>query len=325
MKFRAATLADAPTLAELNRQLIRDEGHRNRMTLPELEERMARWLAGEYRAVLFLDGGRVVGYALFRFDPEFVYLRQFFVRPEDRRRGVGRAAIAWLRENAWRGAGRVRLDVLVGNHTGIAFWRAVGFRDYCLTLERPVGTDEDARQPVGIRRAVPDDASAIASVLQQAFAEFEAAYTPEAFAATTPTAHQIQDRFDEGPVWVAVDESVVVGTIAAVPQGEALDLRSMAVLPTGRGRGTGRRLLEEAEQFARQHGYKQLRLSTTPFLAGAIALYAGAGFSRSPEGPSDLCGTPLVTMVKRLSEPLVARPGLSEHPCSVARPGQGSG
>ena len=135
MEFRAATPADAATLAELNHQLIRDEGHRNRMTFPELEARMAEWLAGEYRAVLFLDAERVVGYALFRFDPEFVYLRQFFVCLQDRRRGAGRAAIAWLREHAWRGAGRVRLEVLVGNQTGIAFWRAVGFRDYCLTLE----------------------------------------------------------------------------------------------------------------------------------------------------------------------------------------------
>ncbi len=139
MEFRVATLADAATLAALNQQLIRDEGHRNRMTLPELEQRMTGWLASEYQAVLFVAGERVVGYALFRFDPEFVYLRQFFVCAEDRRLGVGRAAIAWLREHAWRGAERVRLDVLVGNQTGIAFWRAVGFQDYCLTLEWEVG------------------------------------------------------------------------------------------------------------------------------------------------------------------------------------------
>ena len=135
MEFRAATPADAPALAALNQQLIRDEGHRSRMTLVELEERMAEWLTGEYRGVLFADGERVVGYALFRFDPDFVYLRQFFVCPEDRRRGIGRSAITWLREHAWRGTARVRLDVLVGNPIGAAFWRAVGFREYCITLE----------------------------------------------------------------------------------------------------------------------------------------------------------------------------------------------
>jgi hypothetical protein len=29
----------------------------------------------------------------------------------------------------------VRVEVLVGNAVGVAFWRSVGFRDYCLTLE----------------------------------------------------------------------------------------------------------------------------------------------------------------------------------------------
>jgi GNAT superfamily N-acetyltransferase len=134
MEYRRATAADAPALAALNAQLIRDEGHRNRMTAAELGARMAGWLAGEYEAVLFEEAGGVAGYALFRRDPEFVYLRQFFVRPEARRRGVGRAALAWLREHAWAGA-RVRIEVLVGNAAGVAFWRATGFRDYALTLE----------------------------------------------------------------------------------------------------------------------------------------------------------------------------------------------
>ena len=134
MEFRTATVADAVALARMNWQLIRDEGHRNEMSLTELEARMAGWLEGEYTAVVFAESGQLVGYALYRQEPEHVYLRQFFVEPEYRRRGLGRAAIEWLHENAWNG-GRVRLDVLVGNAVGLAFWRAVGFRDYCLILE----------------------------------------------------------------------------------------------------------------------------------------------------------------------------------------------
>jgi len=53
MTFRGATLGDCPVLAELNHQLIRDEGRRNLMTVPELEQRMRGWLTGEYRAVIF--------------------------------------------------------------------------------------------------------------------------------------------------------------------------------------------------------------------------------------------------------------------------------
>jgi hypothetical protein len=35
MTYRRATTNDCPRLAELNHQLIRDEGHRNRMTVPQ--------------------------------------------------------------------------------------------------------------------------------------------------------------------------------------------------------------------------------------------------------------------------------------------------
>jgi GNAT superfamily N-acetyltransferase len=134
MEYRLATVADAPALASMNEQLIRDEGHRNSMTLAELTTRMAGWLAGEYEAVLFEEVGSPVGYALYRRDPEYVYLRQFHVLPACRRQGTGSAAIRWLWQHAWAG-GRVRVEVLVGNVGGIAFWRALGFTDYCLTLE----------------------------------------------------------------------------------------------------------------------------------------------------------------------------------------------
>jgi GNAT superfamily N-acetyltransferase len=133
--YRFATIDDAPALAALNRALIGDEGHRNPMSLAELEVRMTGWLAGEYCAVLFEESDAAAGYALFRRESEYVYLRQFFIRPEHRRRGLGRAAIAWLRQHAWAGENRVRVEVLVGNTAGIEFWRAVGFQDYCLTLE----------------------------------------------------------------------------------------------------------------------------------------------------------------------------------------------
>jgi len=135
MNFRFATHADVPELAALNHALIRDEGHRNPMTVGQLAQRMADLLTNGYQAIVFEVDESTVGYALYRFDPDWVYLRQFYVRPECRRRGIGRAALQWLRANAWTDFRRVRVDVLVGNTVGIAFWRAAGFADYCLTLE----------------------------------------------------------------------------------------------------------------------------------------------------------------------------------------------
>jgi GNAT superfamily N-acetyltransferase len=122
----------------MNAQLIRDEGHRNTMTAQQLAERMSGWLKNEYQAFVFEAEEKVIGYALFRIEPDYVYLRQLFVQPEMRRQGVARRALEWLRQNAWGVRSPVRIDVLVGNQSGIAFWRSVGFADYCLTMERTV-------------------------------------------------------------------------------------------------------------------------------------------------------------------------------------------
>lgn len=135
LTWRKADPSDLGLLAEWNYQLIQDEGHQNRMTVAELATRMREWLANEYRAVLFTSNDEPVVYALYRPDPASIYLRQFFVRRDRRRLGFGRDAIALLRREVWPRNVRLTLDVLCHNHAGIAFWRSVGYRDYCLTLE----------------------------------------------------------------------------------------------------------------------------------------------------------------------------------------------
>ncbi len=122
-------------LAKWNHQLIHDEGHRNQMTVPELEARMRGWLASEYQAMIFEEKGGSVAYALYREQPEEIYLRQLFVVRHHRRRGIGRGAFAILRSQIWPRNKRLTVDVLVGNTATVAFWRAVGYTDYALTLE----------------------------------------------------------------------------------------------------------------------------------------------------------------------------------------------
>ena len=156
---------------------------------------------------------------------------------------------------------------------------------------------------VQLRLALPDDADAISSVLYEAFHEFQHLYTPEGFAATTPDAEQIRGRFHEGRVWVAELENRIVGTAAAVPKDNSLYIRSVAVLPSCAGRSIGTLLLERIEHLAKTEGYRQLLLTTTPFLAAAIHLYERVGFQRFYDGPRELFGTPLFAMAKNLAEP----------------------
>jgi predicted acetyltransferase len=135
MTFRRAALADCALLAKLNHQLIRDEGHRNKMTVPELEQRMKVWLVSEYAGVLFENGGEVVAYALYREQPEEIYLRQLFVVRNRRRQDIGRQAMEILRTQIWPQNKRLTVEALIHNTAAIAFWRAVGYQDYSLKLE----------------------------------------------------------------------------------------------------------------------------------------------------------------------------------------------
>jgi ribosomal protein S18 acetylase RimI-like enzyme len=158
-----------------------------------------------------------------------------------------------------------------------------------------VGLESSAR----VRLAQPSDSAAIASTLHAAFSGFEASYTALAFAATAPTPEEVAGRFAEGPIWVATQDHRVLGTVSVVPQGRDLYIRSMAVHPTARGQGIASRLLLAIEDFAMAEGYGRLVLTTTPFLAAAIALYERAGFRLTGEH-GDLFGTPLLWMAKDL-------------------------
>jgi ribosomal protein S18 acetylase RimI-like enzyme len=142
MKHRFAMLKDVPLLARMNRQLVEDEGHRNRLQTDSwLEKRMRGFLTGEYRAVMFELDGRTVAYVLYTDRTEHadtVYLRQIFVDRTCRRQGVGREVMRILLEEIWPADKRITVGVLEDNKVAIAFYKSVGFRSYSIELEFPV-------------------------------------------------------------------------------------------------------------------------------------------------------------------------------------------
>src|SRR5580693_149223 len=153
-----------------------------------------------------------------------------------------------------------------------------------------------------IRCAGPEDAPAIAAVLHESFLEFKPLYTDGGFAATALGEAQVLARMQEGPVWVALRQGIVLGTVAAVAKREGVYVRGMAVLPKARGSRIGTKLLRQIEAWAASEGYIRLFLSTTPFLDSAIRLYQVVGFRRTDERLHDLFGTPLFTMEKSVSK-----------------------
>lgn len=134
LTWHKAGNSDLGVLAEWNHQLIHDEGHRNPMSVEELEVRMQKWLVSEHTAIIFSDVDPVA-FALFKTEDSSVHLRQLFVRRDRRSDGIGRAMVSILREQIWDREARITVEVLSTNPSAVAFYRSVGFCDYCLTME----------------------------------------------------------------------------------------------------------------------------------------------------------------------------------------------
>ena len=91
-----------------------------------------------------------------------------------------------------------------------------------------------------------------------------------------------------GRVFVAEQNGTVVGFVAVVarepftslddPPGTYALVTDLAVLSNNRNRGIGRRLLEQAENFARAEGAAELRIGVLTQNTAARQLYLDAAF-----------------------------------------------
>jgi GNAT superfamily N-acetyltransferase len=85
-------------------------------------------------------------------------------------------------------------------------------------------------------------------------------------------------------LWLAVDHGDVKGFVAVVHQSEHIArLRWLLVVPSVRGRGLGRVLIESAVRFCRECGYESVLLWTTSELGAAHHLYGSVGFVKVEE------------------------------------------
>ncbi len=79
--------------------------------------------------------------------------------------------------------------------------------------------------------------------------------------------------------WIAEIDGERVGSVFVVPQSRSVaKLRLLIVEPRARGRGLGRRLVQECIAFARSKGYRRLVLWTQSNLEAARAIYRSCGF-----------------------------------------------
>jgi len=94
--------------------------------------------------------------------------------------------------------------------------------------------------------------------------------------------------------WIAEMNGERVGAVFAVKQSRTVaKLRLLIVEPSARGRGLGRRLVQECIAFAREKGYRKLVLWTQSNLAAARAIYKSCGFEPRKTEPHASFGVKL--------------------------------
>lgn len=112
---------------------------------------------------------------------------------------------------------------------------------------------------------------------------------------------QIYAEYQASPgpksLWIAEQSGEVAGSLFILPApGEAAgtaQLRMLYTEPAFRGRGIGRRLVEEAVRFSRAAGYRRIILWTQDSLGSARRIYQSAGFTLEREEPHHSFGTDL--------------------------------
>ena len=125
---------DLDMLAVMNRQLIEDEQHDNTMDIGQLKERMRGFISGDYNACMFTDNNGIIGYALVDMKRTPLYLRQFFITRDKRRKGYG--TLAFNRLMQLLGTGTMDIEVMVWNDTGKAFWKSLGFKERSVYMRK---------------------------------------------------------------------------------------------------------------------------------------------------------------------------------------------
>ncbi|MBN2204276.1 MAG: GNAT family N-acetyltransferase [Thermoleophilia bacterium] len=168
----------------------------------------------------------------------------------------------------------------------------------------PPGTGA-ADDDLVVRGARPEDAPAVAAVVEAAYAH----YVERMGRRPAPMNEDYDEVVREHDVRVLVDGEKVVGVLVLIPQGDGLLLDNVAVHPDYQGRGCGRRLLALAEEEARRGGATFIWLYTNEKMTEDIRLYTWLGYVETER--ATVHGYRRVMMRKELQDELDERPGVS--------------
>jgi GNAT superfamily N-acetyltransferase len=146
----------------------------------------------------------------------------------------------------------------------------------------------------GLRRATVADLAAITALQQAAYARNRELLGVEPL----PLQADYAEVLAGYEVWLMDGTEGLAGVLILEPRSEDLLIWSVAASPQRQGHGLGNRLLDAAEQRARQLGHRTLRLYTGDKLTANVTWYERHGYVQ--ERIEQLADRRLVHMIKRI-------------------------
>lgn len=147
------------------------------------------------------------------------------------------------------------------------------------------------------RRARPEDAAAIAALVNRAYDK----YVERIGRKPRPMTADYDRAVAAHQMWVIEDGGAIVAALELIPEKGVLLIENVAVDPARQGTGLGRTLLALAEAEARRQGFPALRLYTNEKMTENIALYTRHGYRKT--GRRTRRGLDVVFMRKTLTMP----------------------
>jgi len=144
------------------------------------------------------------------------------------------------------------------------------------------------------RGARPEDASAIAALVNRAYEKYVARIGRK----PRPMTADYDAAVASHQMWVVEDGGTVVAALELIPEKDVLLLENIAVDPARQGTGLGKRLLAFAEEEARRQGFAAIRLYTNEKMTENITIYTRFGYRKT--GRKARRGFNVVCMRKRL-------------------------
>jgi len=154
--------------------------------------------------------------------------------------------------------------------------------DFTASLREKVRMNDKIVPRVGgavvTRAATEADAPLLAATIAASFEQYRGKLVPES-GAFRETAESVASELKKGAgAFIAEQNGEVLGCVMTKPMHGDLYFGRLSVLPTARGRGVGRRLVDAVEAEARRRGLPGVRLGVRIALPGNRRLFASMGY-----------------------------------------------